>query len=66
MHLLKHMFKQLDPNIMATATHVNHGDLELAAKFDVTRRQILIKIIQARDLRARDLRGKTADPYVKV
>ncbi|CAD5115521.1 DgyrCDS4487 [Dimorphilus gyrociliatus] len=66
MHLLKHMFKQLDPNIMATATFVNHGDLELAVKYDVSRRQLLVKIIQARDLRARDLRGKTSDPYVKL
>lgn len=66
MQLLKQMYKKMDPTIMKTATYTTHGEIELGFKYMPTKELLLVKVIQARDLNAKDLRGKTSDPYVQV
>ncbi len=66
MQLLKHMFKKMDPSVMKTNAEKTHGDIQLSFKYEATRELLLIKVIKCRDLSAKDLRGKTADPYVQV
>ena len=66
MLLLKQMYKKMDPSIMKTATYTTHGEVELAFKYMPTREVMLVKVIRARDLNAKDLRGKSAEPYVQV
>ena len=66
MQILKHLYKKMDPTIMKSATFATNGELELSFKYLPTREAMLIKVIQARDLNAKDLRGKTSDPYVQV
>ena len=66
MQLLKHMFKRMDPTVMMTSSERPHGEVQLSFKLDATRETLLVKVIKARDLTAKDLRGRAADPYVKV
>ena len=66
MQMLKQMYKKMDPTIMKTATFATNGEVELSFKYIPTREIMLIKVVQARDLNAKDLRGKTSDPYVQV
>ena len=66
MKLLKVMFNKMDPNIMNAASRRERGELELSLKYDQTRQLLLVKVIRARNLDPMDLRGKSADPYVKV
>ena len=66
MTVLKQLYKKMDPAIMRTSTFTTHGDLQLSFKYDTTREILLVKVIKARDLDARDLRGKTCEPFVKV
>ncbi len=42
------------------------GEVKLSLKYDRRRRMLLVKVVNARDLIAKDLRGKASDPYVKV
>ena len=66
MQLLKHMFKRMDPTVMMALSERPHGEVQLSFKLDATRETLLVKVIKARDLTAKDLRGRAADPYVKV
>ncbi|XP_074645218.1 synaptotagmin-1-like [Tubulanus polymorphus] len=64
MILVKQIFKQLDPTVMK-CTNIE-GDLLLSMKYDTSRETLMIKVIRARDLTPRQIRGATADPYVKL
>lgn len=66
MQVLKHLFKKMDPTIMQTSADSVHGEIELSFKYDVSSELILVKVIRCLDLSAKDLRGKSADPFVKV
>ena len=66
MQLLKHMFKRMDPTVMMTSAERPHGEIQLSFKYEARREMLLVKVIRARDLAAKDLRGRAADPYVKV
>ena len=66
MNILKQLFKKMDPSILKTSTFSDHGDVQLSFKYDPTRELLLVKVICCRDLEPKDLRGKSADPYVKV
>nr|CAB3266765.1 synaptotagmin-1-like [Phallusia mammillata] len=65
MYLLKRMFKQLDPAVMKTTTDVQ-GDIKVSVKYVSDKSLLLVKVIAAQDLIAKDIRGHTSDPYVKV
>ena len=64
MQILKQLFKKMDPTIMRTATYAPHGDIELAFRYH--QGALLVLVIRARGLQAKDLRGKTSDPYCKA
>ena len=64
MGILKQLFKKMDPTIMRTATYAPHGDIELAFRYHQDK--LYVQVIRARGLQAKDLRGKTSDPYVVV
>ena len=66
MKLLKLMFGKMDPNVMNAATQRDRGELQLSLKYEETRELLLVKVIRATNLDPMDLRGKSADPYVKV
>ena len=66
MQLLKQMYKKMDPSIMKTSTYQTHGEVELSFKYLPTKETLLVQVIRARDLNAKDLRGKSSDPYVQV
>ena len=66
MQLLKHMFKRMDPTVMMNSAERPNGEIQLSFKLDAAGETLLVKVIKARDLVAKDLRGKAADPYVKV
>ena len=66
MDLLKQIFKKMDPSITRSANYSTHGELELSFKYDAIKGVMLVKIIRCRDLDAKDLRGQSADAYVKV
>lgn len=66
MKLLKLMFNKMDPNIMNATSRRERGEIELSLKYEQTRQLLLVKVIRARNLDPMDLRGKSADPYVKV
>ena len=66
MQILKQMFKKMDPTIMKTATYASHGDIQLSFKYDHNDQVLLVLVIKGRDMQAKDLRGKTSDPYVLV
>ena len=62
---LKGIFKKLDPAVMKTSQPV-HGDVKLSIKYLPEKSLLLVKVIQAQDLLANDLRGQSSDPYVKI
>ena len=66
MKLLKLMFSKMDPNIMNAASRRDRGDIQLSFKYEQARQLLLVKVIRAKNLDPMDLRGKSADPYVKV
>lgn len=63
--LLKGLFKTLDPAIVRLPGDT-FGRLQLSFKYDTKRQLLLVKVIQCRDLHARDVRTKASDPYVKL
>ncbi|KAL8610261.1 hypothetical protein ACOMHN_038956 [Nucella lapillus] len=63
--LLKSLFKTLDPGIVQVPGET-FGQLQLSFKYDTKRQLLLVKVVQCRNLRARDVRTKASDPYVKV
>ena len=66
MQLLKQMYKKMDPTILKSASYVTNGEVEIAFKYMPTREIMLVKVVRARDLNAKDLRGKVANPYIQV
>ena len=56
----------MDPTVMMTSAERPHGEVQLSFKYEARREMLLVKVIRARDLSAKDLRGQTADPYVRV
>ncbi|XP_076811990.1 synaptotagmin-7-like [Clavelina lepadiformis] len=65
MYMLKRMFKQLDPAVMKTTSDVQ-GEVKVSVKHVSDKSLLLVKVIAAQDLLAKDVRGHTSDPYVKV
>ena len=56
----------MDPTVMKTSSQTTLGEVQLSFKYEPTKELLLVKLIKCRDLVAKDLRGKAADPYVKV
>ncbi|XP_064632573.1 synaptotagmin 2-like [Lineus longissimus] len=65
MVLLKQIFKKLDPSVMKTTSDIQ-GELQMSLKYDAKEERLLVKVIKARELNAKDLRGNGSDPFVKV
>ena len=55
----------MDPAVMKSLGEAK-GEIKLSLKYDRRRQTLLVKVVNARDLSAKDLRGKASDPYVKV
>ncbi len=66
MDILKHIFKKLDPTITKGATYRRHGEVEISFKYKPEEKVLLVRVIQARHMEPKDLRGKTANAYFKV
>uniref|UniRef100_H2Z8S2 C2 domain-containing protein n=1 Tax=Ciona savignyi TaxID=51511 RepID=H2Z8S2_CIOSA len=65
MYMLKRMFKQLDPVVMNSNGGVQ-GKVNVSIKYITEKSLLLVKIISARDLLTKDVRGASANPYIKV
>ncbi|XP_002122947.2 synaptotagmin-1-like [Ciona intestinalis] len=65
MYMLKRMFKQIDPVVMKS-THGIQGKINAAVKYVSGKSVLLVKVVCAQDLMAKDLRGSASDPYIKV
>ena len=65
MQILKQLYKKMDPTVMKSQNGVQ-GEIEISFKFDYEREVLLVKVIRARGISGKDLRGKNADPYAKV
>lgn len=55
----------MDPAVMKTVGDPK-GEVKLSFKYNEKRGALLVKVVSARDLSAKDLRGNSIDPYVKV
>ena len=66
MQLLKQLFKKMDPSVMNVGASSTMGEVQLSFKYNAEQQILLVKVIRCRDLSAKDLRGKSSDPYVKV
>ncbi|XP_022106455.1 synaptotagmin-1-like [Acanthaster planci] len=64
-YILKQLYKKMDPAVMKTLGDAK-GEVKLSLKYDQHRQLLMVKVISARDLSAKDLRGKESDPYVKL
>lgn len=64
-YILKQLYKRMDPAVMKTIGEAK-GEVKLSFKYNEKRGALLVKVVCARDLSAKDLRGNTIDPYVKV
>lgn len=65
MFQLKSLFKKLDPSVLNQRGKMQ-GELKVSYKFVADQSLLLAKVILAQDLSPKDLRGESADPYVKV
>lgn len=65
MYILKQLYKRMDPAVMKSLGEAK-GEIKLSLKYDRRRQTLLVKVVNARDLSAKDLRGKASDPYVKL
>ena len=65
MQNLKQLFKKMDPTVMKVHGK-SHGEVQISFKYEASKSVLLVKIINARDLAAKDLRGKSNDPYIKL
>ncbi|XP_033118825.1 double C2-like domain-containing protein beta [Anneissia japonica] len=65
MYILKQLYKRMDPTVMKTLGDAK-GEVKLSMKYDWQRKLLLVKVVSARDLSAKDLRGKASDPYIKL
>ncbi|PIK37030.1 putative synaptotagmin-2-like [Apostichopus japonicus] len=64
-YILKQLYKRMDPAVMKTIGEAK-GEVKLSFKYNEKRGALLVKVVCARDLSAKDLRGNTIDPYVKM
>ncbi|XP_071805256.1 synaptotagmin-1-like [Asterias amurensis] len=64
-YILKQLYKKMDPAVMKTLGDAK-GEVKLSLKYDKNRELLMVKVISARDLSAKDLRGKASDPYVRL
>ncbi|XP_072027375.1 synaptotagmin-1-like [Amphiura filiformis] len=65
MFILKQLYKRMDPAVMKSLGEAK-GEVKLSLKYDRRRQMLLVKVVNARDLSAKDLRGKASDPYVRL
>nr|XP_054750442.1 synaptotagmin-6-like [Lytechinus pictus] len=63
--ILKQLFKRMDPAVTKTLGDAK-GEVKLSLKYDKRRSMLLVKVVSARDLSAKDIRGRTSDPYVQM
>lgn len=63
--LLKGLFKTLDPTVVRVPGDV-HGQIKLSFKYEKNRHLLLVKVVQCRDLRSKDIRSRASAPYVKL
>lgn len=64
-YILKQLYKRMDPGVMKSLGEAK-GEVKLSFKYNERRNMLLVKVVSARDLSAKDLRGKNSDPYVKM
>lgn len=55
----------MDPAVTKTLGDAK-GEVKLSLKYDKRRSMLLVKVVSARDLSAKDIRGRTSDPFVQV
>jgi len=63
MFKLKSLFKKLDPSVLNQLGKIQ-GELKVSCKY--THSLLLVKVLLAQDLTAKDIRGERTDSYVKV
>ena len=63
--LIKELYKRMDATVTQPDSGDITGDIQLALKYNLRGHILLVKVIRARDLVAKDLNGKS-DPYVKL
>ena len=63
--LIKELYKRMDASVTQPDSGDIKGDVQLALKYNHREHVLLVKVIRARDLVAKDLNGKS-DPYVKL
>lgn len=63
--LIKELYKRMDATVTQPDSGDIKGDVQLALKYNHREHMLLVKVIRARDLVAKDLNGKS-DPYVKL
>ncbi|XP_078676812.1 synaptotagmin-9-like [Branchiostoma floridae x Branchiostoma belcheri] len=63
--ILTQLFKKMDPAVMKSIGDVM-GELKVSVKFKSDQSLLLVKVVGARDLSPKDLRGKVANAFVQV
>ncbi|XP_071484802.1 synaptotagmin-1-like [Diadema antillarum] len=63
--ILKQLFKRMDPAVTKTLGDAK-GEVKLSLKYDGRHKMLLVKVVSARDLSAKDMRGRSSDPYVQL
>ncbi|XP_066284081.1 synaptotagmin-9-like isoform X3 [Branchiostoma lanceolatum] len=63
--ILTQLFKKMDPAVMKSIGDVM-GELKVSIKYKSDQSLLLVKVVGARDLSPKDLRGKAANAFVQV